>query len=238
MITLFFNQVDSTQNIAKSIAEKTSDEFAVIARQQISGRGRRGRSWFSPLGGLYISIVFRKVKCLRLTSLAVAALIANFLEKEFKVNVKVKWPNDILINNKKIGGILCEASIKGNKLEYIIIGIGLNVNIPRELFPIEFRSNTISLIEIVNSGDLNLEEIAGKLINEIIYVKDWNCNEILIKWLKYDCTIGRKVEVISDNIRFTGIARGIDFDGSLIIELSSGERLKINSSNYTIRILS
>jgi len=126
-----FKKVSSTQDIAKKLAEKNIREAIVLAEEQTSGRGRYGRAWFSPIGGLWFSILLRpnidpmdSIKLMALTGLAITKAIRDFTH----LPAFIKWPNDVYINDKKVCGILIESSIEDNRLKYIIIGIGLNVN--------------------------------------------------------------------------------------------------------------
>ncbi len=236
MIILEYSQVTSTQDIARELAEELNCEFAITAETQTSGRGRRNRVWYSPIGGLYTSIVLRQVKCINLTSLGASALIAELLRDKYGIKVELKWPNDLIAHKKKLGGILVESKFTGNRLKYMIIGIGINTNNTLREMPKEIRDKATSILEL-KGEKANLEELNMELINKIQEIKFMNCKAILSKWLKYNCTIGRKIEIHDMNKRLLGIALKVDADGALIVRLMSGELIRISSSKYTIKII-
>ena len=124
--------VESTNTFARFLAKRGSDEgTCVLAQTQSGGRGRLDRSWISPLGGIYLSIIFRPtipIGDLPALPLLVATSTAISLSASTDCAIKVRWPNDLLIDGKKVGGVLAESSVTGDKIEYAIIGIGINPN--------------------------------------------------------------------------------------------------------------
>ena len=147
----YFTEVTSTNDVAKELAIKGAKEgTTVIAETQSRGRGRLGRKWVSPEGGIWFSIILRpKVDpedALKLTLIA-AAVVAKVIDDMFKLKAEVKWPNDIIINGKKVCGILTEMITKGNMVDFVVIGVGINANINLDSFPKRLRKLLISLRE-------------------------------------------------------------------------------------------
>jgi len=143
---ILLRKVDSTNNFAKKLARYGAAEgTVVVAEEQTAGRGRHGRKWFSPKGGLYFSIILRpKVKVNEAVGIVVVAGLAavKVLSEDYGLKVEVKWPNDVLLDGKKVCGILAEMSSVGEEVNYVVVGIGINVNsviakdFPEELKPI------------------------------------------------------------------------------------------------------
>jgi BirA family biotin operon repressor/biotin-[acetyl-CoA-carboxylase] ligase len=139
----YFKEVDSTNDVAKYLAENGAEEgTVVVAEIQNRGKGRRGKTWISPPGGVWMSIILRPdiptSKAPQLT-LVTGVAVAETLKKELKLDVGIKWPNDILIGNKKVCGILTEVNASVNKVNYVIVGIGIDMNVDVPLFPPELQ---------------------------------------------------------------------------------------------------
>lgn len=157
-------ETTSTNDVAKEVANKVDEGTVIISEMQSSGRGRKGRNWISPFGcGLYFSIVLKPVIPIptipRLTILA-GVCIGEALKK-LGVSVTLKWPNDIMIGNKKVGGVLSELFLEGHHIKYVIIGIGINVQVDKKDFPYEIRSF---------AGSIKSE--TGKIIPRWIILKE------------------------------------------------------------------
>lgn len=151
----WFTSVDSTNRVAREMAQKGAPDWTVVvAEQQTAGKGRYRRRWFSPAGkGLYLSIILRPdilPEQMNLVNLTSALAVAEFLEKltqreKRPLSPALKWPNDVMINGRKISGILLESGFKGKRIDYLIAGIGINVNQDAAEFPPDLRSRTTSL---------------------------------------------------------------------------------------------
>ncbi|GAB4310301.1 MAG: biotin--[acetyl-CoA-carboxylase] ligase [Methanobacteriaceae archaeon] len=233
----YFSEVDSTNDVAKELAEKGAENGTlIIAQTQRRGKGRNGKKWISPLGGVWMSIILRPTikpeKAPQLT-LVTGVAVAETLKKQTGLDVKIKWPNDILIDDKKVCGILTEAHAKYNTLDYVIVGIGIDVNMDMELFPQELRRDATSIKE-----ELEMEVYYVELVQRFLekfeeLYKEFNADqfpEILRKWRKYSKTIGSYVEVhkrLGKIVR--GEAVGINKQGALILELDDGTLRKVFS---------
>jgi biotin-[acetyl-CoA-carboxylase] ligase BirA-like protein len=165
-----FTEVTSTNDVAKELAIKGAEEGTmVIAETQSRGRGRLGRKWVSPEGGIWFSIILRpKVDpedALKLTLIA-AAVAAKVVGDVFKLEAEVKWPNDVVINGKKVCGILTEMSTKGGLVDFVVIGFGVNANTNFDSFPKHLRKSLTSLKEELKE-DVDRKKFLCALLEEL-----------------------------------------------------------------------
>jgi BirA family biotin operon repressor/biotin-[acetyl-CoA-carboxylase] ligase len=234
----YFDKAGSTNGEAKKIAEKeTADGSVIIAGEQTSGRGRLGRRWFSPRGGVWISVVLRPPsnrppqKITLLSGLS----IAQTLRELFKIDAVLKWPNDVLVRNRKISGVLTEGSFMGDRLLFVLVGIGINANISLDTFPIELRNESTSLKALLRRN-VSLD----RLICRVLTMMEHNY-DLFVKgqddrlWLEYEklcATIGSEVRVESGKGEVNeGLATGISREGGLIIKTKNGSELTILSGD-------
>lgn len=226
---IILDKVDSTNNYAKKIAmEGADDKTVIIAKEQTKGRGRMGRTFESIKDkGLYMSIILRPDifpdKAMSLTAYS-AVIISKALEKTSGIRADIKWINDILLNGKKIAGILTEMSIEGEsgKLEYVVLGTGINVLFEKREMSEKLRE-TASSIKAETGKTISLNMLAANIINEIDDLCNaWKYgNDDYRHYFASHCvTIGRQLISLPDSK--TGIAKGISEDFSLIIEYEDG----------------
>ncbi|MDW8044770.1 MAG: biotin--[acetyl-CoA-carboxylase] ligase [Nitrososphaerota archaeon] len=228
---LYYESVDSTNDVARRSA---GYGLLVIAERQESGRGRRGRVWISPYGGLWFSIVIRPLHNESHVPLALYNLMAGIAVVEairkLGLDAHLKWPNDVIVNNKKVCGILGESM-----RDRIIIGIGINVNVDLQEFPIDLRGSVTSLMDElgrrVDREDLLVNIIRG--VEDICFRFDKD--EILTKWKYFDITLNRRVKVFSNGKVIEGFAIDIADDGSLLVVADGGELMKFSSCDVSIR---
>lgn len=242
---LRFESVESTNVTAVQYALDGADEGTVIvADQQQGGRGRMKRVWSSPLGGLWFSIILRPkidpehvAQVTMVAGIAVATVLRKLYEND---SISIKWPNDLLFRNKKVCGILSEMqlNIEGN-VDYVVVGIGINVNVDYDDFPTELKGTAASLNEIFNKK-ITCSEVLHKILIEFndVYEK-WistGLNVVLQSWGKMNCTIGEKVLVKDDDkVIFSGIAKAIDEKGAIIVVNSDGLMRKFDFGEISIR---
>lgn len=229
-----FLQVDSTNNRLKLLAEEGAPEgTVVVAEEQTSGKGRLGRSWVSPRGkGIWFSILFRPSKPLEdisVFTLLIAVAVARAIKKKLpQIDAGIKWPNDILIQGRKVCGILTELKAEADRLHYLITGIGLNFNSVRADFPPELQKTATSIFLENNGHPLSRKEMAGQILREMdsIYRKYLNneTEEILSLWKAHNITLGKKITIKSLRESFTGKAVDIDRYGALIIAGPGGDK--------------
>ena len=238
----YYKEVISTNNQAKLAAQQDVDEGTIIVSEaQTSGRGRLARGWYSPAEkGIWFSVILRPhflpqeaPKC----TLMAAVAIAKAIEKITELQVGIKWPNDILYNKQKLVGILTEMNAEMDCINYIIIGMGINVNIQKNEFPLELQQIATSL------AILKGEKISRvKLLNEILFQIETLYNvaqaegfvKILEEWKKYSVTLGKTVDVIGINDTFVGVAMDIDADGALLVKTETGIK-RVLAGDVSIR---
>lgn len=238
-----FNEVMSTNTIAKFLSMNgVGNGAVVISEKQTKARGRSGKNWESPLGGVWLSIILNpnvNHSKIPLITLATGVAVENTLKRIGVKNAEIKWPNDILIHGKKVCGILAEAITSFNTIESVIIGVGIDANISIENFPEELRENMTTLNdEIGEKVDENLliklfleefEKISEQFINE-------EYETILKEWRKNSYTIGKIVEVHEPFSKpYDGYVLGISRDGSLVVEKIDGTLEKVISGECIIK---
>ncbi|RLG61116.1 biotin--[acetyl-CoA-carboxylase] ligase [Candidatus Geothermarchaeota archaeon] len=231
---IFFEKIDSTNRKAWEMAEKGAPEGTVIiAEQQERGVGRMGKRWFSPRGGLWFSVILRPPlgvnECQKITLMAGVA-VADFLKELYGLKAKLKWVNDVRVKGKKISGILTEMSTIGEKLDFVILGIGVNINISR--FPRELADIATS-VEMELKKKVSINEAIIALVENLeeeyrLLVKGFSSN-LIEKWRRLSDTLGRFVEIRYDKKTFKGIAVDVDENGFLILKVKSNRIIKITT---------
>lgn len=216
-------EVDSTNEWAKRNIEKLSDLDGVIARIQTRGKGRGFNKWFSPSGGLWLTLMIKefpsnKGVLSQLSSVAIAEVLENY-----GLHVELKWPNDIIISKKKIGGVLIEG-----RNESFIVGIGLNLNLDASDFPQSLQENTISSKEILKRN-LPIEEVALEIMKRIGECRE-ELDRVYIRYLGLNQDLGRKVELQGQKETITGQVIGIENDGGIRIRSEGKENTYYSGS--------
>lgn len=238
-----YHEVNSTNTVAKFLS-KTGNEngSVVISEKQTGGKGRSGKAWESPLGGVWLSIILTpdvEDSQIPLITLATGVAVAKTLERIGIENPEIKWPNDIMISGKKVCGILTEAMTNSNKIDTVIIGVGIDANLTIEDFPEELQSETTTLEnELGRKGDENLliklflEEF--EKISELFNHNDY---EIILKeWRKRSYSIGKIVEVRKPfNDNYDAYVLGISKEGALVVEKNDGTLEKVISGECIIK---
>ncbi len=229
-----FNSCGSTNDIAKELATAGApDGTMVIADEQSAGKGRRGRSWVSPPGGIYMSVVTRPTMALKavgLVTIAAAVAAVTALRRNHgggKEAITIKWPNDILLGERKLGGILCEMAAQPDQVDWIVIGIGLNLGAQSqsELDVIEPGPAYIPVPEEESLAERVkfVHDFIPELVERIRQIGDVG---LVSEWTELSSTIGRHVE--SDT--HSGVAVRLENDGSLVI-VSNGTEVPVVSGD-------
>ncbi|GAA0480938.1 biotin--[acetyl-CoA-carboxylase] ligase [Salinibacillus aidingensis] len=226
------NQVDSTQTIAHQLAREGADHgTVVVADEQLKGRGRLHRPWDSQKGkGIWMSLILRPdiepQRAPQLT-LASAVSITRMLEKVCQAEAKIKWPNDIFLNDRKLAGILTEMQAEQDLIEYVIIGMGINVNQVQEDIPLSLQDIATS-VKIETGSSFQREALIQDVLKEIETVYDQFMEEgfsaVKPYWEKAAYRIGETVTVKTRNLKWDAVLVGIQEDGALIVEDQSGKR--------------
>ena len=238
-----YKEVSSTNTVAKFLSMNgVEDGSVVISEKQTKAKGRSGKSWESPLGGVWLSIITNphvNYSKLPLITLATGVAVAKTLEKIGIENAEIKWPNDIMINSRKVCGILTEAVTKFNTIENVIIGVGIDANLDVNQFPEELQDGTTTLKEeLGRQGDENLLiKLFLEEFEEIIKLFDHEgYEEILKEWRKRSYTIGKIVEVREPfNTYYDAYVVGIDKEGALVVEKIDGTLEKVISGECIIK---
>jgi BirA family biotin operon repressor/biotin-[acetyl-CoA-carboxylase] ligase len=239
---IFVDQAASTNILALEMAAKGCPEgTVVIADSQTGGKGRLGRTWISPAGvNLYLSIVVRPdIPPMDATSLTLLSAVAcaSAIRTNCDIPVSIKWPNDILAGNLKIGGILTEIRADMDRISYAVIGIGINVNISAEDLPEEIRNIGTSIF-IESRKTFSRTILAAAIIQEFdsgyIQLLTNGKKGITDKWIELSSTIGKHVRVAVGNRVFEGLAEGIDDNGLLIVKLADASVSKFSAGDVTM----
>ena len=233
----YYPELPSTNLEARKLAEGgAGDGTIVIAETQSAGRGRRGRAWESPVGGLWLTIILRpKVPLSEAPKLTLMAgvVIAGVLREEFDLKATLKWPNDVRIRDKKICGILTELSAERDTVNYILLGLGININIALNDLPTELQNTVTSLQEQLDGkvDRINFtQQILLEFENEYLSFSKSpaaRTPEILKAWRQYSDTLGRNVRIETISGEITGLAADIANDGALIVHTENGEEHRI-----------
>ena len=222
-----FQELETTMDKAKILAKNNAPHLSVvIAENQTTGRGRLNRKWFSSKGGLWFTLILKPSTpppVSYIYNFAASLSLSRSLRRLFDVDVSVKWPNDLLLNGKKLAGLLSEMETRGDMVEFINIGIGMNVNNS----PQEYESKAISLKDVLH------QDVSRKLILET-FLKDFKTRiqridyrKIINQWKEQTSTIGSQVRIETFGDIYEGLAVDVDETGALIIEDKTGEIKKI-----------
>ena len=232
-----YANTESTNTIAYDLAEKGAKEgVVVIAEKQDKGKGRLGRKWVSPPGGIYMSCVFRPdimpAEIQEFTLVAALGVIDAVREVSTNIPVRIKWPNDILVRDKKLCGILTELKAESDRIDFVVLGVGVNANTSEKSLPLNATSikkeanRTISRLDLVKGLLKNLEKryLKFKESGFSVFAGEIKANSV---------TIGKRVLVKSHNASFEGEASDIDQEGALIVRLDDGNARRVLSGDVT-----
>ncbi|MDR5659114.1 biotin--[acetyl-CoA-carboxylase] ligase [Serpentinicella sp. ANB-PHB4] len=239
---IHFESIQSTNDYAKENGNSLDHGTIVIAEEQVEGRGRMGRSWVSPKGtGIWMSLVLKPdiapVEGVKVTQIGAAA-VSNALRESLGVDAKIKWPNDITIKGKKVCGILTEMSAEINEIHYLVIGIGINVNVKQ--FPADIENMATSLM-IEKGEPVDRKKILVDILSEFERLYDHFIHKgTLDKTIKicrdHSALIGKNVSIIKSGKKIEeGKVLRLSDDGFIIIKKHSGVEETIQSGEISIR---
>ena len=232
----YFDSIDSTQNQALKMAgESANNGTVIIAAKQTGGKGRSGRRWVSPKGGIWFSVILQPKFNISITTLfpiASALALSNALEKTFKISPELKWPNDLTIKGKKVAGILVDASLESNRIENMVLGVGINFNIDAKqiekilkgtpnfygVASLSEQKKKIKPIQLIQTFFIELEKIYNLLNTK-------QTKKIISEWTKRSSTIGKNVELNTRDGKIKGKAIRIDEDGALVLDNDKNDRI-------------
>ncbi|MEI0508946.1 biotin--[acetyl-CoA-carboxylase] ligase [Brachyspira intermedia] len=240
---VIYKTVESTNIVARGMAMNGADSgTVVIAEEQTSGYGRNGKSFFSPYGtGIYMSIILnlkkeKKIFNSSFITTAAAMAVSKSIEEISNENTQIKWVNDVFINGKKVCGILTEGafSFEDGKLDYAVIGIGINVNFPKNGFPEEINNIAVSINKMQNNKDIRNILIAKIL--EKMYEYYFNNVAFYDEYKKRSFLIGKKVSLNIDNEEHIVKVLDIDKTFALVAEFQDGKIDRIVSGSVNHRV--
>ena len=238
---VYLESTQSTNEEAKKIAREGAEEGTiVVAEEQITGHGRLARGFYSPFAkGIWFSLILRPKffpmeasKCMLLAAVGVC----RGIRRMGLADAGIKWPNDILVHGKKLVGILTLMSASMEKIDYIIMGIGINTGIKKNEFPEDFREGATSFLNEginVSRKDL-LAAILGELEKEYSIAQNEGFDKVLDDWRALSVTLGQEVRVIFGDDSYTGKAVDIDRDGCLLVNTGS-EVKRVIAGDVSIR---
>ena len=233
----YFDIIDSTQNFAIELGSRPQESGSlVIAHKQTHGRGRLGRKWVSPSGGIWFSLVLHpefEISAATLFPIVSSLALAISIEKVLKIKPKLKWPNDLTLNGKKVAGILVDVSVESGKIDYLVVGLGINFKInPREVEKaIKGTENYYGVATLVKKND---KTSPVKLVQAFLYdleklygmILRGNSEYLIKEWTKRSSSIGKTVTVLSPTGTIRGKAVRVDKDGALVVS-SKGKSKRI-----------
>lgn len=238
---LYSESMTSTNIVLKQAAESGAAHGTVaLCEEQTAGRGRRGRNWVSPKGqGLWVSLLLRPTlppDRAQLITFAAAIAMAEAVEKETGLEIHIKWPNDLVLQGKKVCGILLELSGDVETIAYVVVGTGLNIG--EQAYPPELESSAVSLqaalghkaerAPILRSYLTAMEKYMDSLTQE-------GLPGILQAYERKSCTLGRAVRVTGGGEEFVGAAIGLDENGALLVKLEDGAIRRVLAGDVSVR---
>lgn len=238
---IYLPETDSTNTQAKRLGEDGAEHGTLVVTQcQTAGRGRRGRSWESPVGNIYFTFLLRpevEVSRASMITLVSALALAKAIEKVTGLKTQIKWPNDVVANGKKLCGILTESSTDLEYINYVVVGIGINVN--QTAFSPEIKDKASSLfLELGHS--VNRGALLGEFLNQFelyyeIFIQTEDMSELVDTYNEMLVNSGREVKIIEKDQERIFKAIGIDQNGGLIVENAEGKRESIISGEVSVR---
>ncbi len=240
----YFDTVDSTQSFALKLALKSHENGTlIVAKQQTHGRGRQNRKWVSPEGGIWLSILLKpnfEVSQVSLFPMLVSLALAIAIENTFGLEPRLKWPNDVMLDNKKVAGILVDAAVESNQISYLVIGVGINFKIKQSTITKIVKGSNYGITTLVGKKThvdpvtflqaflVELEKLYNKLIAN-------NVSGIKNNWEKRSSTIGKNVKISTPNGYVRGRAIGIDNDGALLVS-NKGKTQRLLVGDISIQV--
>ena len=237
-----FQETASTNDIVEKLArDGVREGVAVFAEAQTRGRGRLGRKWLSPAGkGLWFSVLLRPRllpgEATRLMIMAANALV-RAVEQIGVANVEIKWPNDLLVGGRKAAGILTEMHAELDRIQHVILGVGVDVNLDRADFPVRLRSSATSL-KLATGRTVDRAALAVRLLRELDYeyrrLREGQFAAMAAEWAERCGTLGRNVRLRVGRREVRGRAEGLDPSGALLVRTEHGRLEAIIGGEVTL----
>jgi BirA family biotin operon repressor/biotin-[acetyl-CoA-carboxylase] ligase len=228
----YFENTPSTIWVGKQLASEGDAAqlhgMVIIAEEQTGGIGRLGRSWVSPIGGVWITIVLKPripIDRVFMVTMAGSVAVARAIRKEFDLGALIKWPNDIYIGDKKVAGLLLELFAEADDIHYCLLGIGVDVNIsPHDL---ESVKSAVTSISAEMGHDVDRASFLARLLREFesryLLIEEGEYEAVIREWKSLSCTLERRVRINTMKTTFEGEAVDIDEYGALLIRKDNGK---------------
>ena len=233
----YFKSLTSTQDKAKEFSKQGLSNIVIISDSQTKSRGRFKRKWHSSKGGLWMSILLKpkNIKYLQHLTFAAAISVVESVKKITGINANIKWPNDVHYKNRKLCGILTEGIF--GKENYVVVGIGLNVN--QNLFPYDIQDIATSL-KLIKNKKIDIGKLTKLILTSFfkLYNDYYNKNksgDIIQMWKKYSDTISQNLTVITKTKKICGKAVGVDENCNLLLKLENNKIIKIVEGDVKVR---
>ncbi len=233
----YFDSIGSTMDMAQELGIKQAAEGTVIlSENQSKGRGRMGRQWLSPkYKGIYLSLILRpkiSPNASAILTLLAAVSICEAIKKVAGMEAKIKWPNDIFIQQKKLGGILTELNAEADQIRFLVIGIGLNINNDKKSLVSGATSLKEEKGQVLNRVEL-LQEMLRVLERNYLSFQNKGAGPIADKWRSLSATLGKRIKVSLSGGHLEGEAVDIDSDGALLLRNDAGLISRVTSGDVT-----
>ena len=234
---LYYQEVASTMDDARRLAEEGAGEGAVVmAENQTSGRGRFGRNWVSGQGNIHLSALFRpSMDVLPQLTMICAVAVCRAIRKTTALDPRVKWPNDVLVDDRKVSGILIEAAFTGDRVDYAIAGIGVNISLDTSAH--EEIAGAAGCLDALTGGKVARDEVLRQLLMELdaLYVQARQGDSPLEEWRSLVHTVGRRVTVSWRDDAWEGLAEDVDASGNLLLRLDDGQLVTMTAGDVSMR---
>ena len=231
-----FDTLSSTNTALRQVADKEQEGKVYIAKEQTGGKGTKGRSFVSKRGGLYMSLLIKPqakgFSATGITSLSAVAM-CNAIEKVYGVLPRIKWVNDIILNTKKLGGILVEGKMNANRFDWVIVGVGVNITEPEDGFEDEIKDIATAITKL--KDETKVQELVKEFLAEFEkYYLEFEKGSYKSKYKVLSAILGKSVTIKTTNSEINGIAYDIDSENRLVVKsgcveyiFSSGEVVKV-----------
>ncbi len=233
---LYYSSLTSTMDIARQEVKKGAAEGTVIiADEQTDGKGRLKRTWISPAGNIAMSVILYPRKDYLPSIIMMASLaVLHTIKTVTGLKAQIKWPNDVLINNRKVCGILIENDVHSNTVNYTVIGIGINYNIRRGNFP-EIIQTATSIINELSKEISRLDLIRSLLVDiEKLYTILQTGGSLYEEWRDNLITLGKKVRLDTGEAIYEGMAESVARDGSLMLRQPDGSLIRVIAGDVNL----
>lgn len=237
-----FKETNSTNDVIEKLARDGAKEGVVVyAESQSKGRGRMGRKWVSPANkGLWFSVLLRpqmRPQAVTQITVAAATALSRAIRQTSGVSLQVKWPNDILIDGRKVGGILTEMNAEVDQVKYVILGIGVDVNLAESDLPEELK-DVASSVSIASGKKEDRPALAAAILEELdadyARLRRGEFKAVAEEWESQCITLGRDVAVTIGSRKFRGRAESLDEDGALMVRLAHGQLERITGGDVVL----